>query len=88
MFATLAPRRLRDNGWVSLIPAANPSKRLLTSGWEACNLAAPTYHEIDAWRLACPNAGIGFAYGPDCLSACNFDPLRRGSASKIDPRLK
>jgi hypothetical protein len=33
-------------------PGGQPGERLLTSGGEACNLAAPAYREIDAWCSA------------------------------------
>jgi len=53
MFATLAPR-LRDNGWASVFPVANPGKHPLISGWQAYNRAAPTEVEVDLWCSAHP----------------------------------
>jgi hypothetical protein len=72
MFALLAPR-LRDNGWRSVIPIAQPGKRPLTTGWEAYNRAAPTDDEIHSWCTRYPDAGIGLAYGPDEVLGVDLD---------------
>lgn len=83
MFATLAPR-LRDNGWASVIPVANPGKRPLISGWQAYNRAAPTEVEVDLWCWAHPCAGIGLAYGPDRVLGVDLDFLDVGTAARAE----
>ena len=77
MFATLAPR-LRDNGWASVIPVANPGKCPLVAGWQAYNRAAPTEREVALWCSAHPGAGIGLAYGPDRVLGVDLDFLDAG----------
>jgi hypothetical protein len=84
MFATLAPR-LRDNGWASVIPVANPGKRPLISGWQAYNRAAPTELEVDLWCSAYPGAGIGLAYGPDHVLGVDLDFLDPPAAREAQP---
>jgi hypothetical protein len=83
VFATLAPR-LRDNGWASVIPVANPGKRPLISGWQAYNRAAPTEVEVDLWCSAHPCAGIGLAYGPDRVLGVDLDFLDVGAAARAE----
>ena len=83
MFATLAPR-LRDNGWASVIPVANPGKRPLISGWQAYNRAAPTEGEVDLWCSAHPDAGIGLAYGPDRVLGVDLDFLEPAAAARAE----
>ena len=83
MFATLAPR-LRDNGWGSLIPVANPGKRPVIPGWDACNRTAPEDHEVDAWRSAYPSAGIGLAYGPDGVLGVDLDFTEPSAAARAE----
>ena len=83
MFAILAPR-LRDNGWASVIPVANPGKRPLISGWQAYNRAAPTEVEVDLWCAAYPGAGIGLAYGPDRVLGVDLDFLDVGTAARAE----
>jgi Bifunctional DNA primase/polymerase, N-terminal len=83
MFATLAPR-LRDNGWASVIPVANPGKCPLISGWQAYNRAAPTEVEVDLWCSAHPCAGIGLAYGPDRVLGVDLDFLDVGTAASAE----
>ena len=83
MFATLAPR-LRDNGWASVIPVANPGKRPLISGWQAYNRAAPTEVEVDLWCSAHPGAGIGLAYGPDRVLGVDLDFLEPAAAARAE----
>ena len=83
MFATLAPR-LRDNGWASVIPVANPGKRPLISGWQAYNRAAPTEVEVDLWCSAHPCAGIGLAYGPDRVLGVDLDFLEPAAAARAE----
>jgi hypothetical protein len=72
MFAHLAPK-LRDNGWKSVIPVANPGKRPLESGWNYYNKFAPSDADIDRWAARYPNAGVGLAYGPDGVLGVDLD---------------
>ena len=81
MYRTLAPK-LRDNGWRSIIPIANPGKRALMLNWDACNRTAPEDREVDAWCFAYPNAGIGLAYGPDGVLGVDVDFLDPSVAAK------
>lgn len=83
MFAELAPRLL-GNGWSSLIPVANPGKRPLIPGWNACNRAPPADHEIDAWCAAYPAAGVGLAYGPDGVLGVDLDFMDPEVAARAD----
>ena len=83
MYAGLAPR-LRDNGWVALIPVANPGKRPLIRGWDAYNRVPPTDRDVDAWCAAYPNAGIGLAYGPDGLLGVDLDFLDPAVAARAE----
>jgi hypothetical protein len=83
MFAALAPK-LRDNGWGAVMPVANPGKRPLVSGWDAYNRAPPNDHEVDAWCTTYPNAGIGFAYGPDGVLGVDLDFLDPAVAARAD----
>ena len=83
MFAELT-LRLRDNGWGTLIPVANPGKRPLIAGWDAYNHAPPTDREIDGWCSAYPNAGIGLAYGPDGVLGVDLDFLEPAVAARAE----
>src|SRR5260370_3216594 len=83
MFGELGPR-LRDDGWGSVRPVANPGKRPLIPGWEAYNRAPPTDREVDAWCTFYPNAGIGLAYGPDGLLGVDLDFLEPAVAARVE----
>lgn len=83
MYAELAPR-LRDNGWGSVIPVANPGKRPLIARWQTYNRAPPTDHEVDAWCTAYPKAGIGLAYGPDAVLGADLDFLDPAVAARAE----
>lgn len=87
MFAELAPR-LRDNGWGSVMPVANPGKRPLISGWEAYNRAPPTDREVDAWCTSHPNDGIGLAYGPDSVLDIDLDFLVPAAAALAETAVR
>lgn len=81
MYGVLAPR-LRDNGWRSLIPIANPGKRPLILGWDAWNRTAPADHEVETWGSAYAGAGIGLAYGPDSVLGVDLDFLETSVAAQ------
>lgn len=83
MFAELAPK-LRDNGWGSVMPVANPGKRPLIRGWEAYNRAPPTDRQVDAWCKSYPNAGIGLAYGTDGLLGVDLDFSEPTVAARVE----
>jgi hypothetical protein len=74
MYAALAPR-LRERGWLSLLPLHNPGKRPIPTAWERFNLAPPTDAEIEAWAAHHPTAGIGLAVGPDRVLGVDLDFL-------------
>lgn len=79
MFAAHAPR-LRERGWLSLLPLHNPGKRPIPSGWERHNVAPPDDAQIEAWAATHPAAGIGLAVGPDRVLGVDLDFLEPGKA--------
>lgn len=79
MFAALAPR-LRERGWLSLLPLHNPGKRPIPSGWERHNVTPPADAQIEAWAATHPTAGIGLAVGPDRVLGVDLDFLEPAKA--------
>ena len=79
MFAAHAPR-LRERGWLSLLPLHNPGKRPIPAGWERHNLTPPADAEIETWAAQYPAAGIGLAVGPDRVIGIDLDFLEPAKA--------
>ena len=79
MYAALAPR-LRERGWLCLLPLHNPGKRPIPRVWERFNVAPPTDAEIEAWAAHHPTAGIGLAVGPDRVLGVDLDFLNPAKA--------
>lgn len=74
MFAAHAAR-LRERGWMSLLPLHNPGKRPIPNGWERYNVVPPTDADIEAWADRYSTAGIGLAVGPDRVLGVDLDFL-------------